>query len=263
MSANDSFTQDKERAPLVNDVESGVIEIAPIEKVVCARLDQQLIEGVDLVCLAVADVDKGWNRAPEIEQRVQLDGSLVLTKRCPRINRQAKIDDGCIECVDRRIQIDGQRLVGVERSSNPDQILRKVGIDLPVSRGVRIGERVARHCVATQTHVTKPARVRSKIQFDVAQRLSIPQLRKEHHQELVETREVFDLVVAPAAIDTTLKSCLWQQGGQLREDEFALVRGSPLHSDAKDHKSWFRRSNRHQTKLPKNHGVSLNYGVLM
>lgn len=253
----------KERAALVNGVESGVVEITPIEKVVCARLDQQLIEGIDLVRLAVADVDKGRNRAPEIEQRVQLDGSLVLTKRCPRINRQTKVDGGRIEGVDSCIQIDSQRFVGVKRSSDPNQVLSKVGIDLPGPRGVRIGERVARHRVATQTHVIKPARMRSQIQFDVAQRFPVRQLRKEHHQKLVQTREVFGLVVAPVAIDTTLKSCLWQQGGQLREDEFALVHGSPLHSDAKDHKSWCRRSNRHQTKLPKNHGVSLTYGVLM
>lgn len=254
---------DKERAALMDGIKPGVVEVATIQQVVSTRLDQQLVERVDLVSLAVAEVDKGWNRAPEIEQRVQFDGGLVLTKRCPRIHRQTQLDSRRIECVHGGIQIDGQRFVGVERSSNPDQVLRKVGIDLPGSRGVRIGQRVARHRAAPQTQVIKPARVCSQIQFDIAQRLPVSQLRKQHHEKLIETREVFDLVVAAVAVDAPLKGCLWQQRSQLRKNEFALVHGSPLHSDTKDHTPWYRRSNRHQAKSPKNQGISLTYGVLM
>jgi hypothetical protein len=180
---------DKERAALMDGIKPGVVEVATIQQVVSTGLDQQLVERVDLVSLAVADVDKGWNRAPEIEQRVQFDGGLVLTKRCPRIHRQ--------------------------------------------------------------------------IQFDIALRLPVSQLRKQHHEKLIETREVFDLVVAAVAVDAPLKGCLWQQRSQLRKNEYALVHGGPLHSDTKDHTPWCRRSNRHQAKSPKNQGISLTYGVLM
>ena len=254
---------DKECAALVDDIKPGKVQVPPIQQVVRARLYGEMVQCVDLVHLPVADVDKRWNRASEIEQRMQLYGRLVLAKRCPRIHRQTKVDGRRIEGINRRVQIDSQRFVGVKRSSDTNKVLRKVGIYLPRSLGIRIGQRVARHRVATQAHVIKPTHMRSQIQFDIAQRFPIRQLRKHRHQKLVEARKVFDLAVARVAIDTTLEGCLWQQRGQLRENEFALVHGSPLHSNTKDHKSWCRRSNRHQTKSPENQYISSTYGVLM
>ena len=256
-------SRDKECAALVDDIKSGEVQVPPIQKVVRARLYDEMVQCIDLVHLPVADIDKRWDRASEIEQRMQLYGRLVLAKWCPWVHRQTKVDGRRVECIDCGVQIDCQRFVGVKRSSDANKVLRKVGIYLPRSRGIRIGQRVARYRIATQAHVIKPAHMCSQIQFDVAQRLPIRQLRKHHHQKLVEARKVFDLAVARIAIDAPLKGCLWQQRGQLRENEFALVHGRPLHSDAKDHKSWCRRSNRHQTKSPKNQYISSTYGVLM
>ena len=40
------------------------------------RLQEQNVQHIDLVHLAVADMDEGGNRPPEVQQCVQLDGWL-------------------------------------------------------------------------------------------------------------------------------------------------------------------------------------------
>ena len=42
----------------MDDIQPGKVEIAPIEQVVGARLDREMIERIDLVHLAVAYIDK-------------------------------------------------------------------------------------------------------------------------------------------------------------------------------------------------------------
>src|SRR6202023_2823464 len=63
----------EEAAGFVKAVELPEVEKASIHDVIRTGLGQQLIEDVDLVHLAVADMDEGWNVAAKIEQRMQLD----------------------------------------------------------------------------------------------------------------------------------------------------------------------------------------------
>jgi hypothetical protein len=107
-------------------------------------------------------------------------------------------------------------------------MLREVGIDLPRSRGVRIGQRIARNCVTTKSHVVQPARLRPQIDLDVAQRLPLGQLCKGHDEELIQTGEVLDLVLASVVGHTTPKRSQWQIEHELRKIELALVHGGFL-----------------------------------
>jgi len=59
--------------------------------------------------------------------------------------------------------------------------------------------------------------------FDVAQALSISQLRKRHAEVLVETRKTFDLVGSAIARHATAKCREWQVLGDLREHQFAQI----------------------------------------
>lgn len=221
-------SRDKERLRLMNGIKPFVVEVAAIQQIERPWLDDKIVQHVDLVGLAVRNADKAWDCAPQIEQRVEFDRALGSTKRCPRIHRQAQIDRCRIEGVDRSIQIDTQRLVDIERSRNPNQMLSIVGIDLPRPRRVRIGQRIARQRRTTKSHVVKTLGLCAKIDFDVAKRLPISQLRKSHCEELIQAGEVFDLVIASMRGDATPKSCQWQMHHDLRENEFALVHeGSP------------------------------------
>jgi hypothetical protein len=74
-------------------------------------------------------------------------------------------------------------------------VLREVGIDLPRACGVRIGQRVARNRLTTKPHVVQPFGLGTQIDFDVAQGLPVGQLGKGHGEELIQAREVLDLVL--------------------------------------------------------------------
>jgi hypothetical protein len=50
------------------------VQIAPVHDVENVCLDKQNVEHVDIVQLAVTDVNERWNRAAQVQQRMQLDG---------------------------------------------------------------------------------------------------------------------------------------------------------------------------------------------
>ena len=135
----------EEAAGFVKAVQPLEVEKAPIHDVEGTKLGQQLIEDVDLVHLAVADVDEGRDVAAKIEQRVQFDRRLGAAKWRPRKHREAQIDSGRIQGVDRFLQIDTKGFVDIQPSRDPDQALGEVGIHAPVANGIGVGECVARY----------------------------------------------------------------------------------------------------------------------
>ena len=256
-------TGDEEGVGLMNHKQSLEIQIPAIEQVIGARLDVQQVQGVDLVGLAVADVNECGNRAAQVQQGVQFDSRLVRAKRCPRIHRQAQVYRCGIEGVDGCIQIDRHGLFGIQRARHGNQVLREVGIDLPRPGCIGVGQGVARNCLAAQSHVIQPLGLCTQIDLDVAQRLAVGQLSKGHGQELVHSGEVLNLVITSVLGNAAAKRTQRQEGHELRENKLALVHCGPLRANAKDHKSWNRSSNRDQTEMPKNQGKSLTYEALM
>ena len=221
-------SRDKERLRLMNGIKPLVVEVAAIQQIERPWLDNKIVQHVDLVRLAVRNADKAWDCAPQVEKRMQFDRTLGSTKRCPRVHRQAQIDRSRIERINRCVQIDTERLVDIKRPRNPNQMLSIVGINLPRPRSVRIGQSIARQRRTTKSHVVQTLGLCTKIDLDVAKRLSISQLRKSHCEELIQAGEVLDLVIATMRGDATPKSCQWQMHHDLRKNEFALVHeGSP------------------------------------
>jgi hypothetical protein len=179
---------DEEVARLMDGVQAGEVQLAAIHQVERARLDHQLVEDIDLVGLAVGDVDEARDRYADIQERVQLDGGLGRAERRPWIDRQAQFDRRGIGGVGRRIQIDAQRLLAVLRTGDADQVLRKVGVHLPGT--CRIGtRRVARHRLAAKTNVIQARCPGAQVHLDVAQRLAPSQLGERHGEGLIQAGE--------------------------------------------------------------------------
>ena len=256
-------TGDEEGVGLMDHKQSLEIQVATIEQVIGARLDVQQVQGVDLVGLAVADVNECGYGAAQVQQGVQLDSRFVRSKRRPGINRKAQVYRRSVEGVDRCVQVDRQRVFGIQGTRHGNQVLREVGVDLPRPGCIGIGQGVARNGLAAQPHVIQPLGLGTQIDLDVAQRLAVGQLSKGHGQELVHAGEVLDLVIAAVRSHASTKSAQWQKRHELRENKLALVHGGPLRDDAKDHKSWNRSSNRDQTEMPENHCESLTYEAVM
>lgn len=83
--------RDEEAARFVQTMETLEVQVAMVHQVVGAGLGKQQIEDVDVVKLAVADMDEAGNIAAQIQQRMQLDGRLGGAERCPGKYRQAQI----------------------------------------------------------------------------------------------------------------------------------------------------------------------------
>jgi hypothetical protein len=256
-------TRHKEALGLGNGVQALEIQIPPVEQIERARLDAQLVQRVDLVSLAIGDVNESRDIAPQIQKRVQAYRCLGTAKRCPRKHRKTQIDGRRIEGIHGGIQFDGQWLAGVQRARNADEMLSQIGIDLPRACHVRVGQRVARNRGAAKAHVIQALALSAQIDLDIAQRLSVGQLREGHSEELIQAGEVLDFEVALMGCNAAAKSAQWQMRHQLSEHELALMHGGLGRKNAQNRESDIRRSNRDQMKMLKSAGKSLTYDVLM
>lgn len=71
---------DKKSIGLMDHEQPLEIEIPSIEQVISTGLDAQQVQGVDLVHLAIGDVNESWNGAAQVQQGVEFDGRLVRPK---------------------------------------------------------------------------------------------------------------------------------------------------------------------------------------
>jgi len=112
------------------------------------RAWERIVEDVDIVQFSVGNQNKLGDAAPKIQQRVHLDRALVSSKACPGKHRKAQIDGRRIQCVNRRIQIDGPLFFRIKAAGLDDQILRELCADAPVALLVGVGKVVARNRAA-------------------------------------------------------------------------------------------------------------------
>lgn len=68
------------------------VDVAAIHHIERAGFDGDLVEDVDVVYLAVGDADKGWDRAAQVQQRVQFDSRFVGAEPGPWKQCEGKID---------------------------------------------------------------------------------------------------------------------------------------------------------------------------
>ncbi len=117
----------------MQDEPASEIGEATIHDVKAAGFGYQDVEHIDLVHLAIADVNEGWNIAVQVEQRMHLDGGFGGAKARPRKDAQAQVDSRGIECVDCLLQFSCKAVAGVKRSGGLDQAHGEVGVDAPVA----------------------------------------------------------------------------------------------------------------------------------
>ena len=100
---------------------SGEIGKTSIHDVETASFWCQDVEHIDFVHLAVADMNKGWNIATQIEERMHLDDRFGFAKLRLRKHAQAQIDGGRVERINRLIQFHSKAVVDIEFASSLDQ----------------------------------------------------------------------------------------------------------------------------------------------
>ena len=208
-------------------VEPLEVGVAAIEQIESSGLDRDLVEEIDVVKLAIRDVDEARNRATQIDLRVQLDGALAPAKPRPRKEGEAEVDGRRIESVDRLLQFHAERVVGVELARTLDEGMSEIGINAPVARFVGIGEGAASN-VSTEAGVIELCPHCTQTDLDIAQPIAIRELGKGHAEELVEAREVADAMIAFVSSDASVEGVLGQEIQKLREDTATCVHRPPL-----------------------------------
>ncbi len=211
------------------------VDITPIHDVEVTSVGDQQAEDVDLVPLAVADVDEAWNVTALVEQRVKLDHRLVGTKRHPMKDRQARVDNRSIGGIDCVVQINAEGLVDIESASNADQMLGEISVDAPVPHRNSVGRCAAGHGTA-KPHVIGLDRLASQAGFNIAQAFPIGQLGEGHAHVVVEAGDLFDLVRAPIVGHAATKVGQRQMHHTLCEDVSAHANERCLKSGGEDRK---------------------------
>src|ERR1035437_1324008 len=169
-------------------VKPGEVGVAAIHYVERAGLDRQQVQDPDIADAAAGNMHKTRDIAAQVQQRVQLDGALVPAELGPGKQRKAKVHGGRVEGIDGLFQIDGERLVGVERPCACDEACSQIRVEAPVALLVGLGQRVA------SGHAAEPGVIElgpdgPQAGLDVPQALPVCQLRECHRQKLVQARE--------------------------------------------------------------------------
>ena len=194
----------KETASSMQCIEAGEVQVCPIHDVECSRFWNKEIENIDVVPLAVGDVDKAWYGTSEIQQCMDLDSCLCIAERCPREHRKAKIDCCGVQRVNSIGKIESEILANIKRSRLGDQSLCEIGVDAPVAGLVGIGQGRTRNRSA-DAHVVELRCLSRQARFYVAQTLPIGQLGERHDTKLLRTAKGTNSIVPSIASDDTMK----------------------------------------------------------
>jgi len=223
---------DKEGRRQRKTIESLEIDVAAIHHVKRPRLDRQLVEDVDIVHFPVGNVDKARDVAPEIEQRMEFDGTLATTKLGPREQAQTQVDGRGIERIDGLRQIDGQWFLSVQLPRTTDQDLGEVGVDPPVVSMIGVGQRAPRD-FAAKSGVIQLGPQGPQTRFDVPQAFAIGELRESHAQELVAARETATALIATILVDAGVELAPRQKVHELRKHELSVEHKPPSAAKAR------------------------------
>ena len=183
-------TNDKECLRLMQGKPASEIGEATIHDVKAASFRYQNVEHIDLVHLAIGDVNEGWNVAAQVKQRMHLDGSFCLAKVCPWKDAQTQVDGRGVECIGRLLQLHRKTVAGVKFSGDLNKAYRKIRVDAAVTLFVGIGQR-ALGDIASYAQVIELGLMGAQASFDVAKTLAVSQLSEGHAEKLIEMRKGF------------------------------------------------------------------------
>jgi hypothetical protein len=220
---------DEKGMVLMEGVESGEVQISSVQDIEGTRLEREIVEDPNIVCFSFCDMDKSWYRSLQVEESMELDGTLASAESSPGEKRQTEVDRRGIEGVDRIFEFQADVLVAVKSTGLGDEHLGKVGVDTPIAGFVCVGQVVARDAAA-DAHVIEPTLHGFQAGDDIAKALPISQLGEGQTEELIEARKFPDPVVPPITPDAFSKFGKRKEGHNLGEDRrlsvhWALLEG--------------------------------------
>jgi len=179
-------TDHEECEILCEDIETIEVDIATVHDVESTRFENQDIQDVDVVNLSLRNPYKRWDVAAQIEKCVKFDGSFALPELGPWEEGKTQVDGCGIEDVGDPIQLHTEVFLGVQPPGDTNQHMSEIRVDAPISLFVGIGQR-ALGDPASNADVVEFGTHGTKTSFDIAETLSVCELRECHAKKLVET----------------------------------------------------------------------------
>jgi len=247
--------RNEEGAAVVEHMQALEVHVGAIHDIEGAGLRHDEIEHLDIVQFSLGNLNKRGDRAAQVKQGVQLDRSLSGAEARPREHRQAEVDGGGVQGVDRVVEIEAERLAGVHRTRDVDEHLSEVGIDPPVVGLVGIGQRGPRD-LAAEAPVIELALNGAKARFDVAETLAEGQLSKSETKKLIDAGKASEFVIAAVPRNAFVELVGREVIHQLGEDDAAAVHASLSESaqgrlDGGQNRGWkFKSKNLGRPPIP-------------
>jgi hypothetical protein len=209
---------DKEGRCLTDGIKATEIQISMIDNVKGAWFENQLIEDVDVVNLAMRNNDEGRDTSPQIQEGMQFHCAFVGSELGPWEKGQTQIDGGRVQSIGGLIQFDSEGIVGVEATSLTNENLCEVGIDSPISDLVGVSQGIARD-LSSKAHVIEFPLSRTQTCLDVSETFPIGQLSKGHAKELIETRKAPSPMVALIPVNAFVEFVSGEKAHDLRKND--------------------------------------------
>lgn len=179
-------TDHEECEILCEEIEAIEVDVATVHDVEGTWFGDQDIQDVDIVILSFRNPYKRWDVAAQIEERMKFDGSFALPEPGPRKEGKTQVDGCGIEDIGDPIQLHTDIFLSLQPPGDTNQHMSKIRVDAPISPFVGIGQRAPGY-PATNADVVEFGADGTKTRFDVADALSVCELRECHAKELVET----------------------------------------------------------------------------
>ncbi len=245
---------DKKGTGLMKAIKPLEINVATVHHVESPRIEDQNVEHLSVVGLAVGEVDKRWNCAPKVPKGVDLYRRLGRTKQGPREKARAQVDGAGDHGIDRVLQIQPQVFFGIDFAGPSDQDCGKIGPDSPIPSLVGIGQGAFLD-QGVKPHAIEFARVRAQARLCVSKRLSPRQLRKSHDAKVLGRRQRPHTRISLVTLHDSGETRPRDELHDLYKQCLADVHGQPQESLSIPGSYPFLAvcsSNLHQTRLPLN-----------
>jgi len=221
----------EECSVLMDTIESCKIDVSTIHDIDASRFENDPVKNVHIVDASVGNVHEHWDRALQIDHRMQFDCGFGLPEMRPREHRKAKVNGRGIECVNHLLEIEPIGIFGIQSAGLSNENLSESFVDAPIPIFVCIGEIRSDDLPANTHRVAMSATIQAS--FDIPQALPKGDLGEGHGEKLISSGHTLTGSWHGVQIDAALEFLAVQQIENLSEDEASCVH-SLLRMDSGD-----------------------------
>jgi hypothetical protein len=185
-------------------------------------LKDKVIQNLSVAGFGICNVDKNWNRTLNVDHGVKFYSAFATSEVSPWKQGQAQINGSRIQCVNGVGEVEPEISPDVKRSGRFNEALGEIGVDSPVATFVGIGQ-TRPFDQRMKPGMVEPLAMGVQADNDIAETLTISQLRERHCQKLFPTRQVAHTTIAVVTSNATAKDLVIDKGKNLREYRFSLI----------------------------------------